>query len=540
MSPAVKRRSYTVLKLSWPILRTRSAIAVAAAVVAGAAMSASAHASSVVVLTGRGWGHGVGMSQWGAYGYARHGWSWQRILAHYYPGTTLGWAANARIRVLLAAGQPRVSFACPGPIEVSDVTGRTRSLPAGAYSVGPRLILPLGRHHRGLALPSPVALGCPSAPILWNGSGYHGTLVVRSDGHSLAVVNGVDLEDYLLGVVGSEMPSRWSLDALEAQAVAARSYALATLRPSTFYDLFADTRSQMYEGTAGESANVALAVQRTSGRVLTYQGRIAETFFFSSSGGRTANVRDVWPGDGAIPYLRSVDDPYDVASPHHLWRAIELEPRRIGGASVRLVRTPSGRVASVVVGGRAVGAETFMQRFHLRSTWFDVGELSLVQSSDVVTYGGHARLVARAQGVGTALLQRLDGAGRWLTLAAVRGRRPVAVRPWGHTIYRLTALGVRGPEVAVGVVPRLRVLASAGAVRGSVSPRPGGAVTVLRLVRGTWQTVAHPRIDARGRFLAAVRMRPGAYRVTVGGDRRFDATAAPLQVTRRLLATYRH
>jgi stage II sporulation protein D len=503
-----------------------------------AAAAGSACAASELVITGRGWGHGVGMSQWGAYGYARHGWSWRRILAHYYPGTALGSASNSRVRVLLAAGQPRVSFACPGTIEVSDATGRTRTLAGGAYSVGGRLILPLARKHHGLPLPSPIAIACPSAPILWNGGAYHGTLVVRSDGRRLAVVDAVDLEDYLRGVVGSEMPSHWSLAALEAQAVAARSYALATLRPSAFYDLFADTRSQVYRGLGGESVRSNLAVANTTGRVLTYRGAIAETFFFSSSGGRTANVRDVWPGNGTIPYLRSVPDPYDSSSPNHIWRARGLPPRSVGDGAVRIVRTTSGRVASVRIGSQVLSGAAFMQRFHLRSTWFDVGQLSLTSSAVDVAYGGRARLVARVSGVGSALLQRLTSNGRWQTLARVNSGRTVAVQPRAHTIYRLTALGVRGPEVALGVTPRVRVLASAGSdIRGTILPRPDGAVTVLRRVRGTWKVVAHPRVDPRGRFLAAVRMHPGSYRITVDGDDRLTATTRGVEVAPRVLAS---
>jgi stage II sporulation protein D len=506
---------------------------VIAAIAAG-----SACAASEAVITGRGWGHGVGMSQWGAYGYARHGWSWQRILAHYYPGTTLGSASNSRVRVLLAAGQPRVSFACPGTIEVSDALGRTRTLAGGDYAVRGTLKLPVGLEHRKIPLPSPIAVTCPSAPILWNGSAYHGTLVIRSDGHRLAVVDAVDLEDYLRGVVGSEMPSHWSLAALEAQAVAARSYALATLRPKAFYDLFADTRSQVYSGLGGESAKTDLAVSKTTGRVLTYRGAIAETFFFSSSGGRTANVRDVWPGNDAIPYLRSVPDPYDASSPNHVWRAKGIAPRLLGEGPVHVVHTPSGRVAAVRIGATELSGAAFERRFHLRSTWFDVGELSLTSSAPDVAWGGKVRLVARANGLGTALLQRLASTGRWVTLASVRDGRTIAVQPRGHTIYRLTALGVRGPEIAVGVTPRLRVLASAGAtLRGEIRPKPDGAVTVLRWTHRGWKVVAHPLVDDRGHFHAPVRMQPGAYRISVDGDRRLASLTRAVHVAPRFLAS---
>src|SRR3982750_1006461 len=82
-------------------------------------LAAPASGATKLVVTGHGWGHGVGMSQWGAYGYAKHGWRYERILAHYYPGTQLAPAPLAHVRVLLAASQRRVSVGCPGTLKVS-------------------------------------------------------------------------------------------------------------------------------------------------------------------------------------------------------------------------------------------------------------------------------------------------------------------------------------------------------------------------------------------------------------------------------------
>src|SRR5579862_3557181 len=122
--------------------------AVAAFVVSTAAAGPGlASASTVLVVTGKGWGHGVGMSQWGAYGYARHGWSYRQILAHYYPGTTLGQAPAADVRVLLGSGQPSASVGCPGGIRVNDRTGRSYALAPGTYSFAAGLKLPVGRKH---------------------------------------------------------------------------------------------------------------------------------------------------------------------------------------------------------------------------------------------------------------------------------------------------------------------------------------------------------------------------------------------------------
>ena len=211
----------------------------------------------MLVVNGSGWGHGVGMSQWGAEGYARHGWDWQRILAHYYPGTKVAAAPASRVRVLLAAAQPSATVACAGTIHVSDAGGRGHLLHPGVYRVGPGLKLPVGHRlvrdrtaHRHdvtahvvtvrRALRSPLVFACPAAPLSWDGRAYHGSIVVRRAGARLSIVNSVALDDYARGVVGGEMPYRWRIAALEAQAVAARSYALATLKPNQHFDLFSD------------------------------------------------------------------------------------------------------------------------------------------------------------------------------------------------------------------------------------------------------------------------------------------------------------
>src|SRR5581483_1539479 len=246
-------------------------------------------AATVIVVTGRGWGHGVGMSQWGARGYALHGWSFKQILGHYYPGTELASTPNVTVRVLLAASQPGAAVACAAGMKVGDATGRTFPLPAKTYDVGPGLLV---RKHR---LRSPIAFYCSGGPLVWDGRAYHGTLVVWSGRGRLAVVNAVDLEDYVRGVIGDEMPHRWPLAALEAQAVAARSYALATLHPRRRFDLFADDRSQVYGGMGAETPGTVYAATQTEGKILMYGGHVATTYFFSTSGGRTADVRDVWP-----------------------------------------------------------------------------------------------------------------------------------------------------------------------------------------------------------------------------------------------------
>jgi stage II sporulation protein D len=530
-------------------------------VLAAGTGAAPASATSVLVIQGRGWGHGVGMSQWGAEGYAQHGWRWQAILGHYYPGTQLAAAPVTRVRVLLGAGQPTAAVGCPGVLHVSDASGRGHLLRAGVYRVGPALKLPVGHRRvreRGAhrhdvtahvvtvrrALRSPLVFDCPSAPLTWNGRAYHGLLVVRRTGHKLSVIDSVALDDYVRGVVGGEMPDHWRIAALAAQAVAARSYAVATLKPGKHFDLFPDTRSQVYGGTAYESPRTDEAVARTAGRILTWNGHVATTFFFSTSGGRTADVREVWPSAADAPYLRSVSDPYDVHSPHHTWGPIVVRDTRVAAAlhaairGVHVERSRSGHASAVVLGGRRVDADVFREKLGLASTVFTLGSMSLAATEPEVTWGGKIQLVAHTFDVGRVLLQRRAGAGKWKTLRSVRGDARVVVQPQGATLYRLSADSVSGPVVGVAVAPQLHATPIASTVlSGTVQPRSRGAITVERRVGAGWHVVAHPRLDQHGVFHAPLRLKPGAYRVSVAGDARYAAAATRVDVTTRLLAT---
>ena len=272
--------------------------------------------------------------------------------------------------------------------------------------------------------------------------------------------------------------------------------------------------------------------------MLTWHGHVATTFFFSTSGGRTANVADVWPTFGDVPYLRSVSDPYDAASPHHSWRVV-VPGSKLAGGTIELVRARDGRVTSVLAGGKRIDAATFRRKLGLQSTWFDIGRLSLSAASERVRFGHKLTLSAAAQGLGRARLERRIGAGVWKPIATVAGVRVVGVEPRAHTLYRLTADGVTGPVVPVDVAPRLSVVpAGANVLAGEVAPATRGPIIVLRRVGVGWKLVARPRLDASGAFRTPLRLHAGTYRVQVGDDGRYAATTADVKVTSRLLASF--
>jgi len=278
----------------------RRACSLIAGTVAALVLYAAPAAASTLVITGAGDGHGVGMSQDGALGYAEHGLTYQAILAHYYTGTALGQApAGTNVKVLVGSK-----------------------------------------------------------------------------------VQTVPLERYVRGVVAAEMPSSWPLAALEAQAVASRTYALTADAGGSKFDVYSDTRSQVYLGPAAETAQTNTAVTATAGQIVTYAGKPAITYFFASSGGMTENVENSFIGSAPEPWLVGVADPYD-SGPAYEWKlsiSFTTAAARLKGlvkGSFRgievLKRGVSPRIVSAEVlgsgGAEAVSGPTLAARLGLQSTW---------------------------------------------------------------------------------------------------------------------------------------------------------------------------
>ncbi len=211
---------------------------------------------------------------------------------------------------------------------------------------------------------------------------YRGETQLIHDGSDLTVVNRVDIEDYLYSVVGGEMPASWPIEALKAQAVAARSYALYEQNRASnpFYDLKSTTASQVYKGLSSETRSTHEAVNSTQGQVLTYGGEVILAAFHSSSGGHTENVEDVWTRP--LPYLRSVID-YDQTAPVYQWqKALSGQEigSRLGVGTVRALipeqATPRGRIVRLKVvgdrGTKTITGKAFRKALGLRSTLFQV------------------------------------------------------------------------------------------------------------------------------------------------------------------------
>lgn len=354
---------------------------------------------------GRGWGHGVGLSQYGTRGRALAGWGAARILKHYYQGATLAVVRRRAVRVLLSEGVPRASFTSPTRWRAigrrPNGTRVTRLAPGATYTLrtlrSGRLALHRGSR-RVAVFTGPVRIQAPvrDGAVSWgrrspeSSRTYRGSLRAIPGRGGFSLVNVVGMEDYLKGVVPREMPASWGDDApaaLVAQAVAARSYALATMSPTATYDVFDDTRSQVYGGKDGEDRRTNRAVEATRGTVLTYDGEVITAFFFSTSGGRTEDVQNVFRGSGPRPYLVSVPDPYDRLSPYHRWP----DPPTFSGARLGRLLGLDGPVRDVTVVRRGRSPRVMQARLTtdsgrqttlsgtslraslgLRDTWFTV------------------------------------------------------------------------------------------------------------------------------------------------------------------------
>jgi stage II sporulation protein D len=424
----------------------------------------------VYVLSGGGYGHGVGLNQYGALSQARAARGYRDILAFYYPGTQIGKAPIAKVRVLVADSRPSVRLTSAVPFAVRDGLGAVTQLPAGEMVLKPDLTVVVDGEAK--VLPAPLAfIPGKGGPLLLDGKGYRGelraTVVQKALKTSLQVIDVVGLDAYLLGVVPGEMPKEWPAAALQAQAVAARSYALASIVKNKPFDLYPDQRSQVYYGVAWESPATTAAVKATRGMILTYGGKVATTYYYSSSGGRTASSADVF---GIVtPYLQARNDPWDTLSPFHRWTPRTYTAASLGRAfglpvpvvDVETVPTASGRPASVTLveksGARILlRAADVRSRLGLRSTAFHIGVLRVGPPPDATAAGAPVVVSGLARDVQAPLLEKLGANGAWLPSVRVAptadGSFAVTVQPLATATYRLTAEGQVGPAVTITVV----------------------------------------------------------------------------------------
>lgn len=382
------------------------ALCLASASVTAAPADARSRRADVITtplsITGYGFGHGHGMSQYGAKGAAEQGLTYRQIAGFYYPGTT--WAsAGGSVRVLITADTTRGVTVLPRTgLYAARVDGKRQwSLDRPRLGAKRWRIVPEagGRSRIDYRTDTWHALGRTTGDLQFSAGGapitlqlpggaqvaYRGVLRSASPhpgGMDRDTVNVVSLDNYLKGVVPREMPALWSPQAVQAQAVAARTYAAFERADQHGYYQICDTSAcQVYGGYSAEHPAANAAVAATAGQILTYGGKPAFTQFSASNGGASMA--------GGMPYLVSESDPYDrAASPYRGWTvtvtpdAIVQQWPRIGQLTAIRV-TPSannapggGYVSTVTVTGTAgsvdVSGDAFRSFAGLKSSWFAI------------------------------------------------------------------------------------------------------------------------------------------------------------------------
>jgi len=306
------------------------------------------------------------------------GWHWQVSaliwLALVSPAKAL------ELRVAITEGASQVKVGSSTQAQIQDSAGQTLgTMPAmsGFYAQSTGQGITVAHQQASQIWIEPTAAGLVYIGDRW----YRGRTKLVKTGQGLTVINYVDLEDYLASVIGREMYSNWPQEALKAQAVASRSYALhqRQQRGNRVFDVGDTTAWQVYDGIAGESTSTRSAVAATASQVLTYNGKVIEAVFHSSSGGHTENCENVW--SSPLPYLRGVPD-YDQTSPVYQWvtnfTAHDLSQRVSGVGNVTallpLSHTPQGRVRKIKVvgdrGQRTISGSTLRSALGLKSTLF--------------------------------------------------------------------------------------------------------------------------------------------------------------------------
>ncbi len=494
------------------------------------AFCSSALATPVFYVWGKGWGHGIGMPQYGAQGYAIHGKDYRWILAHFYTGTEPGVASKTTIRALLDVGRSSVTLYSPTAWRIEDSNGKSFQLDAGAKTIGSDFKILVQGRNRSLA--PPVTASRHDRPISVGGRPYRGSIVLRRVSGLIAIVNHVGLQAYLQGVVPWEMPASWHPEALKSQAVAARSYGLANTTSGTYFDVYDDTRDQVYGGVDAEQPSTNAAVKATANEVRTYNGNLATTYFYSSSGGRTAASEDSW-GDYAIPYLRSVRDRWDTISPYHTWGPTRYSRASLDAAlggyvegALRDIVTeinPSRRVEQMRMigtgGNSSLAGWDVRNVLGLRSSWFRVGVLNIAASRKQIESGQPVRLVGKARSVGAAWLERRSPGGSWAKVQDLEltsdARFSTRVEPHMTREYRVNSAKGASDPVRVQVTAKVRFAKpfDRSGLAGVVVPgRAGAKVRVERRAGGEWQVVETGRTDAAGRFSLSFELQNGTYR----------------------------
>lgn len=316
---------------------------------------------------------------------------------------------------------------------------------------------------------------------------YHGALAASVARGALQLVNRVPMEPYVASVVASELGFDVP-EACKAQAVLARTYAARRLNPSRDYDLDDHVGSQVYRGEGVVTASSRAAAESTAGQVLTYRGQLADAYYYSSSGGHTADNDAVWNG-APIPYLRAVADPYDQGSPFYRWEStpsrsevLSVLSNRFGGRVTGVqvaARSRSGRVRTLRLDGGAraeITGNQFRAALNQAFGWRTVKSTKFDLSVD----GDRYRITGSGFGHGVGMSQ----------YGAMGQARQ------GRTYRQILSFYFEGTDVTGGSVEPIYVAHTEPAPRVSGSTTARTYPTPRRIVREQAAESTHDRVAA--------------------------------------------
>lgn len=341
-----------------PLPRSRFLLLILLAVALFMASAANPVRSEAGTWTvrGGGFGHGLGMSAYGSYGMGLDGYKYGQILRHYYRGIQIRKLKKQRnIKVLLDVDStPYFSgarWACGRKLKprltYGAALGRNGIFLRGA---GGKPLKKCGRVLRTEANKS----------VVFKGLGhYRGGVEIVREGGSLYVVNNVPVNLYCRGVLANEIIPSWPLETIKAFALSARSIGLSSKGTHDGFDVYPDTRSQVYGPIRSEYPRTNRGCAKTADQVLMYRGKVAMALFSASSGGHTESIQNMWGGE-AIPYLQGVSDPWDKVSPYYRWTYSfsQAEMNSMLGSYV------SGRLRSVKVTQTGVSKRVMWARLY--------------------------------------------------------------------------------------------------------------------------------------------------------------------------------
>lgn len=307
-------------------------------------------------------------------------------------------AINIMVKVLLERNKESISVTADAPAYV-DAPGIAASRKFIFAQASDGHIIINGSN----TMKTKIEIKCPDGFLMNNKKSYRGNFLVYLPDKDLLLVNKIELEQYLCGVLPCEVSYSWEKEALKAQAVAARTFAIYNrLKNKTpEYDLDSGVLSQVYKGRDIEAGSTNASINDTAGEILVYDNEVIQAFFHANSGGRTASSAEVWGGD--YKYLESVDDPFSSQSKGFNW-AYKISREKLSGLiskyksgigtvyDIYIVdKTQSNRVKTVKIKGSE--GELIVKGKDLRG-WIGVDQLrstnfTVSGASDEFIFEGH-------------------------------------------------------------------------------------------------------------------------------------------------------